>query len=73
MKQVGEALEKTLKSRELDYNIDDKNERVEICSICGEAIEKITYIPGLNRCIKGPVMCKCKREGLIAKEKERNK
>lgn len=70
MKQVGEALEKTLKSRELDYNIADQNERVEICSVCGEAIEKITYIPGLNRCIKGPVMCKCKREALIAKEKE---
>ncbi len=70
MKQVGEALEKTLKSRELDYNIAGENERVEICSVCGEAIEKITYIPGLNRCIKGPVMCKCKREALIAKEKE---
>ena len=70
MKQVGEALEKTLKSKELDYDVVDKNESVEICSVCGEAIEKITYIPGLNRCIKGPVMCKCKKEALIAKEKE---
>lgn len=71
MKQVGQALEKTLKSRELDYNITGENERVEICSVCGEAIEKITYIPGLNRYIKGPVMCKCKREALMAKEKEK--
>nr|WP_163238107.1 ATP-binding protein [Clostridium sporogenes] len=54
----------------MDYDIFDRSKRVKICSVCGEAIEKITYIPGLNRTIKGPVMCKCKREALIAKEKE---
>ncbi|MBO3438735.1 DNA replication protein, partial [Clostridium botulinum] len=55
----------------MDYNITGENERVEICSVCGEAIEKITYIPGLNRYIKGPVMCKCKREALMDKREKK--
>ncbi|WP_396134091.1 ATP-binding protein [Clostridium sporogenes] len=70
MKQIRETLEKNLETKELDYDIFDRSKRVKICSVCGEAIEKTTYIPGLNRTIKGPVMCKCKREALIAKEKE---
>ncbi|MBE6075917.1 MAG: ATP-binding protein [Clostridium lundense] len=70
MQQTREVLERALRNKELDFNSVDKNEKVEICSVCGEPIQKITYIPGLNRYIKGPVMCKCKRDVLIAKEKE---
>lgn len=63
MDQIGTMLKKSLSNKELDFDI-------EKCPICEEPIQKVTYIPGLNKYIKGPVMCRCKRDALIAKEKE---
>lgn len=53
---------------------DNKESDCKICPKCGEPIERVTYLPGFHRYIKGPVMCSCKKTELQAKEiEEQNK
>jgi len=60
-----EALNEVLK-----MNSESKESDCKICPKCGEPIEKITYLSGFNKYIKGPVMCSCKKSELQAKEIE---
>lgn len=51
----------------LKTNLESKESDCRICTKCGEPVEKVTYIPGLNKYIKGPVMCSCRKKELERK------
>lgn len=74
--QANKILEKNLEMKGLDFDIKlaTEYETITKCKKCGEPTEKITYIPGFNRYIKGPVNCRCKKEESRRKEiEEKNK
>ena len=55
-------------------NLENKESDCKACPKCGEPIEKLVYLQGFNRYIKGPVMCSCKRTQIEAKAiEEENK
>ena len=60
-----EALSKALKT-----NLESKESDCRTCEKCGEPIERVTYLQGFDRYIKGPVMCGCKKRGIEVKEIE---
>lgn len=60
-----EALNQVLKT-----NLENKESDCKTCPKCGEPIERVTYLPGFDRYIKGPVMCSCKKAEIEAKEIE---
>lgn len=65
MKQIGETMENSLESKELDFEL-------KTCPKCGESINKQVKI--FNRNLVVPVNCKCKREENRRKElEEKNK
>lgn len=63
MQSLTEVLEKDLKTKELDYS-----EKLNICSVCKDPIEKLINLIGFNRVIKANVNCKCRVEELAAKK-----
>lgn len=67
MENIKTTMQESLTSRELDCNLKIKDE-IEKCSVCGQFLQKIIYIPGLNRSIKAPIMCKCKKDKIKARE-----
>lgn len=60
-----EALNQVLKT-----NLENKESDCKTCPKCGEPIERVTYLPGFDRYIKGPVMCSCKKAEIEVKEIE---
>ncbi len=54
----------------LKMNSEIKESDCKKCTECGEPIEKVTYLPGFNRYIKGPVLCSCRKAEIEAKKIE---
>ena len=52
----------------MDKNLETKGSDCKVCDVCSEPVEKVTYLHGFNRSIRGPVLCKCRRDSLAAKE-----
>jgi DNA replication protein DnaC len=54
----------------LKMNSESKESDCRTCPKCGDPIERVTYLPGFNRYIKGPVVCSCKKVSIESKEIE---
>ena len=56
MEALNQVMDQVLKNKELDYNEDDE---IRVCPNCGEPTQKEIFI--LNRMMRVPLMCKCKK------------
>ena len=65
MEALNQVMDQVLKNKELDYNEDDE---IRVCPNCGEPTQKEIFI--LNRMMRVPLMCKCKKESFETKKIE---